>query len=61
MLASSEAARVEPPPPQPCEDPLIAPYAQCFAKVPHHPDFGIPCLVTKSTYIRGTIHFYILC
>ena len=59
--ASSEAARVEPPPPRPSEDPLTAPYAQCFAKVPHHPDFGIPRPVTRSTYIPGTIFFYILC
>ena len=59
--ASSEAARVEPPPPRPSEDPLSAPYAQCFAKVPHHPDFGIPHPVTRSTYTPGTINFYILC
>ena len=59
--ASSEAARVEPPPPRPSKDPLIAPYAQCFAKVPHHTDFGIPRLVTRSTYTPGTIHFCILC
>ena len=42
MPTSSEAARVEPPPPRPSEDPLTASYAQCFAKVPHHPDLGIP-------------------
>ena len=59
--ASSEAARVEPPPPRPSEDPLTAPYAQCFAKVPHHPDFGIPRPVTRSTYTPDTIFFYILC
>ena len=59
--ASLEAACVEPPPPRPSEDPLTASYAQCFAKVPHHLDFGIPRPVTRSTYTPGTIHFYILC
>ena len=59
--SSSEAARVEPPPPRPSEDPLTAEYAQCFAKVPYHPDFGIPCLVTRSTYTLDTIHLCISC
>ena len=59
--ASSEAVRVEPPPPQPSEDPLTAPYAQCFAKVPHHPDFGIPRPVTRSMYTPGTIYFLFFC
>ena len=59
--ASSEAARVEPPPPRPSKDPLTAPYAQCFAKVLHHLDFGIPRPVSRSTYTPGTICFCILC
>ena len=59
--ASLEVARVEPPPPQPSEDPLTTSYAQCFAKVPHHLDFGIPRLLTRSTYTPSTIHFCILC
>ena len=61
VLASSEVAQVEPPPPRPSKDPLSAEYAQCFAKVPHHPDFGIPRPVTRSTYTPGTIHLCILC
>ena len=59
--ASSEATRVEPPPARPSEDPLTASDAQCFVKVPHHPDFGIPCPVTRSMYTPSTIHFCILC
>ena len=61
LPASSKAARVELPPPRPSEDPLTAEYAQCFAKVPHHPDFGIPRLVPRSTYTPSTIHLCILC
>ena len=61
LPASSEAARVEPPPPRPSEDPLTTEYAQCFAKVPHHPDFGIPRPVRRSMYTPGTIQLCILC
>ena len=35
----------------PPEDPLTAPFEQCFAKVPYHPDFGVPRPITHSTYI----------
>ena len=61
--ASSEPVRVElpRPRPRPSEDPLTALYAKCFAKVPHHPDFGIPRPVTRSTYTPGTIYFCFLC
>ena len=57
LPASSEAARTELPPTKPSEDPLTAPYARCFAKVPFHPDFGLPRLVTRSTYTPGTLSF----
>ena len=57
LLASSEAARAELPPTKPSEDPLTAPYARCFAKVPYHPDFGLPRPVTRSTYTPGTLSF----
>ena len=40
--SSSTRARVAPSVTAPPEDPLIAPFAQCFAKAPHHPDFGLP-------------------
>ena len=57
LPASSEPARTELPPTKPFEDPLTAPYARCFAKVPFHPDFGLPRPVTQSTYTLGTLSF----
>ena len=52
--SSTEVRRAEAPT-QPPEDPLTAPFAQCFAKAPHHPDFGVPRPIQHSTYIPGMI------
>ena len=47
---ASRPAVTEPP-----EDPLTAPFAQCFAKVPHHPDFGLPRPMRHLPYTPGMI------
>ena len=57
LPASSEAARAELPPTKPSEDPLTAPYARCFAKVPYHLNFDLLRLVTRSTYTPGILSF----
>ena len=46
MPTSFEVARAKLPPTKPSEDLLTAPYARCFAKMPYHPDFGLPHPVT---------------
>ena len=53
--SSSTEPRAAPSATEPPEDPLSAPYAQCFAKVPHHPDFGVPRPISHSTYIPGMV------
>ena len=53
--SSSTATRARQSTTQPLEDPLTTPFAQCFAKVPHHPDFGVAQPITHSTYTPSMI------
>ena len=54
--SSSNAAHAGESATQPPEDPLTAPFAQCFAKVPYHPDFGVARPITHNTYTLGMIN-----
>ena len=54
--SSSNAAHARESATQPPEDPLTASFAQCFAKVPHHPDFGVAWPIMHSTYTPGMIN-----
>ena len=53
--SSSTGPRAAPSATKPPEDPLTAPFAQCFAKVPHHPDFGLPRPISHNTYTPGMV------
>ena len=54
--SSSNTAHARESATQPPEDPLTAPFAQCFAKVPHHPNFGVARPIMHSTYTSGMIN-----
>ena len=53
--SSSTKACGAPAPTKPPKDPLTVPFAQCFAKVPHHPDFSVPRPIRHPTYTPSMI------
>ena len=58
--SSSTRAQVGPSSTQPPEDPLTTPLAQCFAKVPHHPNFGVPRTISHNMYMLDMVqHIFV--
>ena len=53
--SSLTRARARPLSTQPSQDPLTTLFAQCFAKVPHHSNFGVPRPISHRTYMPSMI------